>query len=472
MATKYIRVGASGSGSGDDWTNAYASFSAAGLHNSSSATPRANTYYVAGSDTNYGAVEFKNAESGTSAITIKKATAVACSGISGWNADYETKTVKFTATGSTPVKFSTGYYVFDGVTGGGPGAWNSGHGFHIYADPANLLHMISMRNDTSPVTNVMVRHCKMEYTNVTATAYTDCDTFHIASNINTNDITVSYCSFLKCGRTHVMLAQSHRFLAEYNYFYWCKMYAGQHSASLSDQGSHDVILRHNLYHDCKGTSIIVSLSRTAGLQISSDDWKIYGNIFYASGARPVDGQTHPSPPYESLDYDVIDGVIASINPGTAGTPLRSAYGWEIHHNTFVSINKQSPHTLVLFSWETPGSYTAYNNLAYDCVNASILGVTNVPGLDEPTVTHDYNHFQSVTGTTPTETHKTTGSGNPFTSINDSDFSLTAAIGAGTALASPFNVDIAGVTRGHDGTIDAGAYEWPQRDTRHVLGIRS
>ena len=61
---KYVRQGASGSGSGADWINAYSSLPAALV--------RGDTYYVA--DGSYGGYSFDDTVSGSTAITIKKAT--------------------------------------------------------------------------------------------------------------------------------------------------------------------------------------------------------------------------------------------------------------------------------------------------------------------------------------------------------------------------------------------------------------
>ena len=56
--TYYIRADAAGTGTGEDWTNAYPSFKVAGLYDNKSTAPRGHTYYIA--DGKYGACIFIN----------------------------------------------------------------------------------------------------------------------------------------------------------------------------------------------------------------------------------------------------------------------------------------------------------------------------------------------------------------------------------------------------------------------------
>ena len=67
-ADRYVRQGATGNGSGSDWTNACPGFTGACAM---SALVRGDTYYVA--DGNYGILTLNKAESGSATITIKKA---------------------------------------------------------------------------------------------------------------------------------------------------------------------------------------------------------------------------------------------------------------------------------------------------------------------------------------------------------------------------------------------------------------
>ena len=73
-ATFYVKPTASGSGNGSDWTNALgAAFTPA----------RGNVYYLA--DGSYGARTYTVANSGTSTITLKKATVADHGTSTGWS---------------------------------------------------------------------------------------------------------------------------------------------------------------------------------------------------------------------------------------------------------------------------------------------------------------------------------------------------------------------------------------------------
>ena len=97
--TYYVNAGASGNGSGMDWSNAYTDLPAS--------LQRGATYYVAAG--NYGSHFFNDAVSGTSFITIKKATVSDHGATNGWLAAYANQAV-FVA----PLKFRTGNYTFNG----------------------------------------------------------------------------------------------------------------------------------------------------------------------------------------------------------------------------------------------------------------------------------------------------------------------------------------------------------------------
>jgi len=122
LADKYLREGATGTGSGDDWTNAYTSaVTAETALNRTTQT----TLWVA--DGTYGAVTFNTATSGTTLIYIKKATVAAHGTETGWDNAYGDGVATFTASG-TVIEFETAYWTFDGVS---RTSATSGHGFKI-----------------------------------------------------------------------------------------------------------------------------------------------------------------------------------------------------------------------------------------------------------------------------------------------------------------------------------------------------
>src|SRR5262245_4189942 len=74
-ATRFVRAGASGAANGSDWTNAYPSLPAT--------LTRGDTYYVAAGT--YSGYRFSTPASGTTLITIKKATVADHGTNTGWS---------------------------------------------------------------------------------------------------------------------------------------------------------------------------------------------------------------------------------------------------------------------------------------------------------------------------------------------------------------------------------------------------
>ncbi len=102
----YVRQGANGNGT--DWANAYGS-----LPNT---LVRGDTYYIA--DGTYGSYTFNDSASGSTLITIKKATQSSHGTDTGWSSNYGDGQAIF----ASPLQFTTAYWLFDGVT------W---HGFRV-----------------------------------------------------------------------------------------------------------------------------------------------------------------------------------------------------------------------------------------------------------------------------------------------------------------------------------------------------
>ncbi|MGZ3805746.1 MAG: hypothetical protein ACXVB4_16130, partial [Pseudobdellovibrionaceae bacterium] len=101
----FVRQDATGSANGSDWTNAYTSLPATLV--------RGDTYYIAAG--NYSGRTFNTPTSGTTLITIKKAIEADHGTETGWQASYGTGQAAFTGM----LEFTSSYWVFDGMTGGG-----------------------------------------------------------------------------------------------------------------------------------------------------------------------------------------------------------------------------------------------------------------------------------------------------------------------------------------------------------------
>ncbi len=137
----YVRAGAVGTGDGSDWTNSFTSLPAA--------LQRSSVYYIASGT--YSGYTFDDLGSGT--ITVKKPTTSSHGSNAGWNNAYADGQAIFNGA----VIFSTGDYILDGSTGGGPvEGWNSGHGILLTASSnSNYFNIIKFVNNPS---NIVVKH--------------------------------------------------------------------------------------------------------------------------------------------------------------------------------------------------------------------------------------------------------------------------------------------------------------------------
>src|SRR5688572_24108169 len=125
MANKCVRSDAVGTGTGDDWTNAYTALPAN--------LTRGDTYYIA--DGTYAAYTFDDANSGTTRIVVKKATESDHGPSTGWLSAYGDGQAVWGSIVFGGASANTGGYItFDGATGGGPDNWETGFGFLINGD--------------------------------------------------------------------------------------------------------------------------------------------------------------------------------------------------------------------------------------------------------------------------------------------------------------------------------------------------
>jgi hypothetical protein len=199
-ASHYVRAGASGSANGNDWANAYSTLP--------STLTRGDTYYIA--DGAYARPTFNTAESGTTLITIKKATVADHGTSTGWDDTFGDGQATFTG-----ISFTTSYWLFDGITGGGPGNWKTGFGFAINYTTANPG--VSVLG----VTGITLRHLSVNGPHPAGSGGTaSTDGFYFRNN--NGDFTVSYYYTNSLGLAPfsaipiAAVAGSH-FLAEYGY---------------------------------------------------------------------------------------------------------------------------------------------------------------------------------------------------------------------------------------------------------------
>lgn len=147
-ATYYVRDGATGS-SGSTWESGEALDTIAAAL---ALVNRGDTVYVA--EGAYLSMSLSEAESGTTRITIKKATVADHGTSTGWLDSYGDGQAVF---GTLSV--TRGYYTIDGQTGGGPGDWETNFGF-------KFIGASGLENAGTPptviISGMIVMHCDFD----------------------------------------------------------------------------------------------------------------------------------------------------------------------------------------------------------------------------------------------------------------------------------------------------------------------
>ncbi len=259
-ANHYVRAGATGRADGSDWTNAYTALPATLI--------RGDTYYVA--DGNYSSYVFDDSASGTTLITIKKATIADHGTDIGWNNTFGDGQAVF----SPDIEFTTSNWLIDGQTRTDR---RSGHGFKINNSPAVARTLLL----TGAVSNITLR-----YVEVAGDGSNSGNCFRQFYSIGSaSNITIEYSYFHDSSNVHILSAEMNNVLIQRTTFARNHSDAGYHGETMADQGSNNVVFRYNFFEGIEGTGVIVVLNR-GGANLSADNWEIYGNIFMVSSGNP------------------------------------------------------------------------------------------------------------------------------------------------------------------------------------------
>ena len=388
-ANRYVRAGTSGSANGTDWTNAYTSLPASLV--------RGDTYYIASGS--YGSYTFDDAVSGTTLITIKKATIADHGTATGWLDSFATGQAVWT--GWT---LNSSYLTIDGQTGGGPSAWDTGHGIAV----RNLSDHLLFGNNT---TNVTVTHVELDGTNNTPA---DRDALYFV-NGSTN-LTFRYVYMHDIGCDFAQFRSNHTgFTWEYSKATRNNQASACHGDVFEFDGGTALnwVIRYNWFDECQGTYVIGT--HESG---TLNNAQIYGNVF--SGGF------------------VTNGLVSALSGGGIISNLK------FYNNTIVNLGGYNGGFLYL---ERGTNNVIYNNLYYATSSQKV----NMGG------THDYNWFRN--SGSQSEAHIQNGSGDPFMNLAGDDYRLIATTNAGITLSAPYHMDMRGNVRGADSLWDRGANEF-------------
>jgi hypothetical protein len=404
-ANKYVRQGASGSANGTDWTNAYTELPVS--------LTRGDTYYVA--DGTYASRVCDEAASGTSVITIKKATVADHGTDTGWADTYGDGQATF----AYQIRFKSPYWTFDGNTGSGGNP--ATYGFAVLA-PADCSlatqHYFQFGTGVENVSNITVKHvsmtaCGPSYNVEKIAIYMQGAN---VTNLTLNSIyAANFQGFLQTGAHDTVTAEycyfTNHFSSAQHHGEWFSFTGGA-----GDPGSRatNVVIRYNHFMDTAGTGTIVANDNGNGAILAIDGMDVYGNVF-----RNCLGG---------------NGTITS-------TTASGMAHVRVYNNTFISGSRWFVPVQSNASQQRKDyavGNIAKNNLTYN--QAAQLG-----DYATEAITHDYNAFFDCTNI-PTEANGQTASGDPFQGLASLNFYTVSNTSAGVDLGSPYNVDMYGRTR--------------------------
>ena len=404
-ALHYIRAGATGAGNGNNWTDALPNFPAA------TAYVRGDTYYVAAGT--YGQHDFSTPSSGTTLITIKKAT-VADHGVStGWSDSYASGAADLTGT----ISFNSSYWLFDGQS---RSTWTNGYGFTFTGpSPGGAGILIG-----DGVTDVRIQYVSGTGHGSTAPGSGGpAGDNAIWLNGTSRNITVSRCYFYSWGccmvKTYTSSIESSTF--EYCWFEWNRNSVAFHAEGVFPWGMNNSIWRYNVWVDIEGTGVIM-LGNGANNQI-------YGSLVYWSSSYPHSGQ---------------EGQYIGNGTFTTWTAYTTT-GNSFYNNTIIVPNSGGVEFGIKYP-NTTSSGTARNNLYY-CAGTG-------RNVYSTSVSSDYDVFYGLTH--DSQANGVNGSGNPFVDSARNNYRLKAHTPSGFNLQSPYNTDMDEKIRA---TWDRGAFEY-------------
>ncbi len=311
-ANYYVRAGAIGANNGLDWTNAYTSLPATLV--------RGAIYYVA--DGIYGSYTFDEPVSGSSWITIKKATAADHGTDTGWQTSYGAGQAVF---GPLAINNSNGGYIeINGQTE---------YGFKI--DFSEGQHGFDFIRG-GPNVNLMY----IDFDGITATGDYNYSASTKAINIhpwngsgydNTDGLLVSHCA-LHGGETLIQWENTSNGTIEYSDFYDSRSISSNwHQNMMFVGGGNNNTVRNNKFHNYNVEGIFFTYG-------GQTNWSIYGNVFYdgVSVARGIEIRQDFSYGafyiYNNTFVNLPIGAVNNIANATSGGAGRNNIGFNAGFN--------------------------------------------------------------------------------------------------------------------------------------------
>jgi hypothetical protein len=409
--TYYVRAGATGANNGSDWNNAFTALP--------SSMVRGATYYVATGT--YGTHTFSTAVSGTTVITVKKATVADHGTNVGWQDSYGIGTAQW-----SKWSFTSKYFVMDGQVRDAD--WAGGYGFKVKATGDRPVDLFASGNQYA-AGNITIRYTDVEGLGVDNTIYE-----RLVYGIFANNVTLQYCYFHDTGSVPVVTGSCNNWLMEYCLLARNSSNAYRHAEGWAASQDSNIVIRYNRFEDIEGTGQIVALGRGGSAIENNDNWEIYGNTFFYTPGNPYNREGSS------------DGAIAVINN-------QVARNWKIYNNSFINMNIGLSSRVAIGGDGAVGhSAVIQNNFWW---NSKVSG----PTLNNGTYTFSHNRFDASPSSGANAEVNLAALTTVFVNYNAKDFRLVLPTLPGAPLAAPHNQDPNGRVRGSDGVWDRGAFEY-------------
>jgi hypothetical protein len=441
-ATLCVGPAATGSGSGADWNNMMVPPSASGW-------VRGNTYYLADGTYSFGTLS--TPVSGTTLITIKKATVADHGPSTGWVdtlGDGQAVLPGF-------VNITTSFWTLDGNgTWTIPTSVDSAYGISMQS--ASYLGQILKLGASAAVTDITIRYCRM-WSEKTSENNVGLRPVYMSTTTPTSRIKLQNC-LVRGGGDGILLGTANFVLIERCYVLqagnktvktsWPENPGNFHGQTIMmHYTTTSVIIRWNVFDRCEGQALVPYGGNTTGPTLTQNI-RFYGNLVFM--------------PNGSNDSEGLNGGL--ISNSWEGGPLSNI---RVYNNTYVNLNdaQSTNGTSTNFVITTSSAKTEmnhHNDLFYNC---------------DPTITngafvnsHHAGGIGAIDGTSP----QTGLAASIFVNYAGNDFRLASPTQNGLNLtaqswwsggADSFfgtqdsNQDMYGTVRGADGTWDRGAFEF-------------
>jgi hypothetical protein len=370
---------------------------------------RGNVYVIV--EGSYGSKTLSTAASGTTTITIRKASALD-SAVTGYASSLHDGQATFGT-----ITVSTQYWIIDGQTRTETNRMEAPDGYGIRADSLTGLDEPSVDAGTASNSQFSYLDIGGAWDEDGTPTSVDTDGSALRFVYCHHHLTFTRCIFHNKGTGNSAMAMMHG--TEDITFDHCDFYFGWGKATVAtpNVGQQRHVTKFCRFWnaaqsdpspDAEGPGITTELGTYTHTEATADHL-VYGCVFYgtASGGRN-----------------------AVVWYGNNFDPL-TATGCRVFNNTFVGF----PESPVFAHIYLAGSDNeARNNLFWD-----------ITGSMEVTSNTASNNVDAVS--------------DPFVDYANRDFRLSAATTSGANTGSPYDVDPLGNTRGADGTWDVGAYEY-------------